>query len=243
MNFEEVYKQEMATIKHGSDLDEKIIQTAGVVDKFEKNNRFVLATVAVVVALVVMGGNFETIIVYATSMFGNFGLVMDEKEVILDEIEPVELDYKRYLNDELADKKGANFYYNYEDFHEGLGMELPGNGIIEYTQITVLVNLEYNVGHIGAHFLYEGEQYYMNGRFIVADYAYEGLGYGEKNKAYEVYEWSDGKKAYFVREREAKMQVVYFSTENYIFQLMVENNETGNQKAKEILMEINKSEN
>ena len=243
MIFKETYKMEMNAIEHRKQLDETILQEIdrGGVFMKKKSFRFVPAAVAAVIALVIVVCNFETVAVYATSLFGNFGLTLGGEEIVLDEIEPVNLDYERYQNDEKADRKGANFYYNYRDFNEGLGMELPASDVLEYTTISLSAFAEYNVGHVGASFMYENEPYHMNGRFIISDGACDGLGYGEELKAYDVYEYAEGRKAYFVREEGTEYyQRVYFSTEQYVFQLFVENSDEGAENAKEILEIIGK---
>lgn len=235
MTFKEMYKMELETIKRDTVLDKAFFQRIDEDSKPISPMRQKFASIVVVTIFVFMVCNFETVAIYATSLIANFSLALGGEVIILDEIESIEFDYERYLTDERADKKGANYYSSYEDFCEGLGMTLPGSEILEYTQVSVFVNLEYNVGHIGTQFFYEDELYEMNGRFVISDYAYENLGYGEKDKAYLVYEYTDGKKAYFVKKKGSDYQMVYFSTEKYVFQLKVENSKKGVEKAKRIL--------
>lgn len=237
MIFKEKYKQEMDIVKHDVSLDEKILREVEREEEsmMRRSYKFVPAALAATIALVIMVCNFETIAVYASSLFGNFGLSLGGEEVVLDEIEPVNLDYERYLNDEKAEWKGANYYYNYQDFYDGLGIELPTRNCFEHTEISVHLVEEHNIGHIGVQFLYENEPYHMNGRFIISDVARDGLGYGEDVRAYEVYEYAEGEKAYFVKDADEYYQRVYFSTEQYVFQLFVENSDEGAEKAKEIL--------
>ena len=237
MNFKEKYKMEINEIRHDKILDEQILKEIVRQEHplRKRQYRFVPAIVAAAIALVIMVCNFETMAVYATTLFGNFGLTLGGTKVVLDEIEPVDLDYERYTNDERAEWKGANFYYSYEDFHEGLGMQLPGSNTFEYKEIMVHLVEGNKAGHIGVDFVHEDERYYMNGRFVVSDFENEMLGYGTTNKAYEVYEYADGKKAYFVKEGDVENQTVYFATEKYIFQLFVENSKEGIKRAKEIL--------
>lgn len=237
MRFKEKYKMEMDEIVHAKNLDEMILNENVKERSSLVKMKYRLGPVAVAaaIALVIMVCNFESMAVYAKSLFGNFGLTIGGEKIVLDEIEPIELDYERYLNDERAEWKGANYYYSYEDFQEGLGMQLPGSNTFEYKEIMVHLVEENKTGHIGIDFVYEDERYYMNGRFVVSELENEVLGYGTTNKAYEVYEYAEGKKAYFVREGQEENQVVYFSTENYVFQLFVENNKSGVEKAKKIL--------
>lgn len=237
MMFKENYKMEINEIRHDKKLDEQILKEI-VREEHplrKRQYRFVPAIVVAAIALVIMVCNFETMAVYATMLFGNFGLTLGGTKVVLDEIEPVDLDYERYSNDERAEWKGANFYYSYEDFHEGLGMQLPGSNTFEYKEIMVHLVEGNKTGHIGVDFVHEDERYYMNGRFVVSDFKNDMLGYGTTNKAYEVYEYADGKKAYFVKEGDVENQTVYFATEKYIFQLFVENSKEGIETAKEIL--------
>lgn len=76
----------------------------------------------------------------------------------------------------------------------------------------------------------------MNGMFIMEDFTGEAFGYGEERKAYDTYEYSEGKKAYFVRENGSdEQQTVYFVKEGILYQLFVENNEDGKKLAEKIV--------
>lgn len=237
MTFKDKYKQEMDAVNHTAVLDEKTIKMIDANSIVQKNMhyRFGSVSIAAILMLVIIVFNFETLVAYATSLFGNYGLYLGNKEIVLEEIEPLELDYDRFMNDEKAQKNGANYYYHYEDFKDGLGIELPGNTFLEYEEICVDVILQHNVGHLSLDFVYEDEQYHMNGRFAIADYADEVLGYGEERRAYYVYEYAEGEKAYFVKHKENKFQMVYFVEDKYVFQLFVENDREGTETAKEIL--------
>lgn len=243
MNFKEKYKQEIGNIKHEVMLDAKILQEVGrePISFVAKRRRFTSVAVAAAIALVIMVANFETVSVFATSLIGNFGLILGGKEAVLNEIELVDLDYERYSNDTKAEWNGANYYYNYEDFHEGLGMTLPANDTFVYQSIMVHLVEGDKSGTIGATFSYGDENFHMNGRFLVSEYGNHSIGYGEEGRAYYEYEYAEGKKAYFVRDwGNETYQRVYFSTNHYVFQLFVENSNEGAQNAKEILDIIGK---
>lgn len=243
----EKYKAELDGIKHNPDLDERIYDALETekVSSHKRLYRFVPAVLAAGLALFVGVTNFDNIVINAKDLFGNFSFSIGEEKFDFGEIEPLDLDYERYLNDERAERKGGNFYYNYEDFHEGLGIDLPVSDVLEYTEIVVSVHEEYNVGHVGAGFLYKGMNGWINGRFLIGDAASEGLGYGDnENKVYEIYEYGEGKKAYFViNDNPKQYQMVYFATENYVFELKVKNTDEGRAMAKEILDVIARTEN
>lgn len=235
----EKYKLELDAIKHNAELDERVFDALEEekIFSYKKFYRFVPVAIAAGLALFIVMFNFDNVAVNAKDLFGNFGFSIGGEDFDLGEINPVSLDYERYLNDERAEWKGANFYYNYEDFHEGLGIDLPASDVFEYNEIIISLHIEYYVGHVAAGFSYKGQSCWMNGRFIVEGYPYEGLGYGEnEDTVFEVYEYGDGKKAYFVRNDNPKYyQMVYFATENYVFELKVKNTDEGRALAKEIL--------
>ena len=261
MSFKEDYRNEMNHIKHNKKLDEQILnqmseandnalkETTGKIVKFHS-----WKAVAAVIALVVVvaaGMNFDKLETYAESLYGAFRFNAGGDAVLLDDIVPLDFDYeeiqyvayKTYVfgnghEATISDVYGGA-YENADSFYESVGIKLPGTKMLDYQTIIFTLNESKAVGHLSVEFLLEEEKYHING-FCVTD-LYDGsgkIGYGEDDNAYYVYEYAEGKQAYFVRDSildTEHNQRVYFSEGGFIFQLFVENSEEGTETAKEII--------
>lgn len=162
-----------------------------------------------------------------------FGLWLGEQKVALDELTPVAFDLEGYL---AKYPNGISEFKDYNSFTEATGMTLPGAGELQMTDIVLDVSGRWRTGHICMTVGTEGETTHMNGMFLLEGHTQEVYGYGvEAVKADDVYEYAEGRRAYFVKGEDGQYTQAYFVEDGVMFQLMVENSRPGKELGKRLV--------
>lgn len=203
---------------------------------------------AVVVAMVCMAVivlHFDAIVGYGEILVGRFSLMLGGEEMKLSEMTPIEVDLEKHIGYEKTQMlDGESYWCLYENqdlLEEYTGIVLSDSANIELKDIMVNISTAYKTGHLSLEILCDVGQFHMNGMFFTdrygqEEYGYDEYGYGEEYRWYYVYEYAEGKKAYFVREGGAdKMQRVYFCERGIMYQLFVENSKEGKEMGMQVV--------
>lgn len=172
----------------------------------------------------------------ASGMLGEtFGLWFGDRKVALDELTPVAFDLEGFLAEYptgVADQDRV--FRDAGSFTRATGMTLPGAEKLQMTDIVLSVSNRWRTGHISITVGTEDGEAIMNGMFLLEGHTQEMYGYGvEARRADEVYEYAEGRRAYFIKEDEVIR--VYFMEGGVMFQLTVENSRSGKELGKEIV--------
>lgn len=164
-----------------------------------------------------------------------FGLWLGDRKVELDELTPVAFDLEGFLAEYptgVADQDRV--FRDAGSFTRATGMTLPGAEELQMTDILLAVSDRWRTGHISITVGTENGEAIMNGMFLLEGHTQEKYGYGVKaRRADEVYEYAEGRRAYFIKEDEVIR--VYFMEGGVMFQLTVENSRSGKELGKEIV--------
>lgn len=166
-----------------------------------------------------------------------FGLWLGDRKVELDELTPVTFDLEGFLAEYptgVAD--GDRVFRDADSFTRATGMTLPGAEELQMTDILLSVSNRWHTGHISVTVGTEDGEAVMNGMFLMEGHTQEKYGYGVENtRADEVYEYTEGHKAYFIKGDEGQYTQVYFVEDGVMFQLFVENSRSGKELGKQIV--------
>lgn len=240
MDFRESYKKEMESVKHHHFIDHKILNAMEETKQEKKS--FVSQKVAIIalacVAIAAM--NFDSVVSYAETMIGQFSLILGGEEMKLSEMIPIEVDLEKHIAYEKTEMLNNDIYWcNYEKqdlLEENTGIIISESENLEIRNIVLDISTVYKTGHLSLEIFCDAGQYHMNGMFVINGHNQREYGYGEIYKPYYVYEYEEGKKAYFVKEWDAdSMQRVYFSENGIMYQLFVENSEEGKKAGMQIV--------
>lgn len=164
-----------------------------------------------------------------------FGLWLGNRKVALDELTPVAFDLEGFLAKYptgVADQDRV--FRDAGSFTRATGMTLPGAEELQMTDIVLSVSNRWRTGHISITVGTEDGEAIMNGMFLLEGHTQEAYGYGVKaRRADEVYEYAEGRRAYFIKEDEVIR--VYFVEDGVMFQLTVEDSRSGKELGKEIV--------
>jgi len=272
MSFRENYKKEMQEIKHDETLDQTIldavkdnsIESDGVQSEFTKSDawgqvsergRWTGRRAAAIIAMIcgiMLVVNFPSGISYADAVIGNFRLIACGSQMQLSEMTPVEIDLEKHIayeKTELLDAPDQMSYwctYETQDLlQENTGLLISKSDALNVQNVVVSIDTMYRTGHLSMKVVWNGKKYGMNGMFVIDGFDQDKeYGYGERSAPYYVYEYADGKKAYFVKDRDYKdLQKVYFSENGIMYQLFVEKSEEGKEIGKRIVDEMSQNQN
>lgn len=164
-----------------------------------------------------------------------FGLWLGDRKVALDELTPVAFDLEGFLAEYptgVADQDRV--FQDADSFTQATGMTLPGAEELQMTDIVLAVSNRWRTGHISITAGTENGEAIMNGMFLLEGHTQEMYGYGVKaRRADEVYEYAEGRRAYFIKEDEVIR--VYFVEGGVMFQLTVEDSKSGKEMGKQIV--------
>lgn len=164
-----------------------------------------------------------------------FGLWLGDRKVALDELTPVAFDLEGFLAEYptgVADQDRV--FRDADSYTQATGMTLPGAEELQMTDILLAVSNRWRTGHISITVGTGDGEAIMNGMFLLEGHTQEMYGYGVENtRADEVYEYAEGRKAYFILDDETAQ--VYFVEDGVMFQMFVENSRLGKELGKEIV--------
>jgi hypothetical protein len=204
----------------------------------KRPRRYVGILAAAAVLVVVLSC---TVMACSGALGSTFGLWLGGQKVELDEFTPVAFQLETYL-EEYPD--GFANFGSYDDFTEATGMSLTDSEQISFSDVWVDIDVgyhggsQYYIGHLGLEIEVDGAHAYTNGMFLAGGEApSESLSYGvESSKAYYVYEYAPGRKAYFVKDKDPDSKIqVYFTENGIIYQLMVDKSKEGKELGKKIV--------
>ena len=164
-----------------------------------------------------------------------FGLWLGDRKVALDKLTPVAFDLEGFLAEYptgIVDQDRV--FRDADSFTRATGMTLPGAEELQMTDIALSISNRWRTGHLCMTVSTGDGEAQMNGMFLLEGHAQEMYGYGVENtRADEVYEYAEGRKAYFIKGDEITQ--VYFVEDGIMFQLMVENSKSGKELGKQIV--------
>ncbi len=250
MNIRENYQKELEQMKHNPDWDEKILASIGanVANDMQgfgkrirgrqgtgfKNTGRIGIVLAVLCVLAVI--NFDALVSYADSI--RFVFSAGNSKMFMTEVTPIEMDvqgHKSYEKYQLVDDVWAVSYPSEEVLEEYTGLVFHKNEELEFHHIFIALNMRFNRVNMHTAITYGGNEYGMNALFVIEGCTAAENGFGEFTKPYYIYEYADGRNAYFVREKGEKMQTIYFAEGGIMYQLFTENTKEGKQSAKDIV--------
>ena len=166
-----------------------------------------------------------------------FGLWLGDRKVALDELTPVEFDLEGFLAKyPTGVVDGDRVFRDAGSFTRATGMTLPGAEKLQMTDIVLSVSNRWRTGHISITVGTEDGEAIMNGMFLLEGHTQEKYGYGVKaRRADEVYEYAEGRRAYFIKGDEGQYTQVYFVEDGVMFQLTVEDSKSGKELGKQIV--------
>lgn len=180
-----------------------------------------------------------TVAAHAGTLYGTFGLWLGWQKVELAELSPAAFDLDTFTEcaEEVPTEDGVDHFMvfkDYADFTAKTGMVLTDSAEIELTDIWVDISDFFRTGHMGMDIVLDGEACRMNGMFVLEGNKEENYGYGvPARKVDDVYEYVEGRKAYFVNDDE--ITEVYFTENNVMYQLFVENSAEGKSLGKNVV--------
>lgn len=166
-----------------------------------------------------------------------FGLWLGDRKVALDELTPVAFDLEGFLAEyPTGVVDGDRVFRDAGSFTRATGMALPGAEELQMTDILLSVSNRWHTGHISITVGTEDGKAIMNGMFLLEGHTQERYGYGVENtRADEVYEYAEGRRAYFIKGDEGQYTQVYFVEDGVMFQLFVENSRSGKELGRQIV--------
>ena len=241
MNFKDSYKNEMKHIKHNTAIDDKILEN--MEQPVHKRINFAKwgVAVAAMLCVAVISMNADVIASYTEAMVGKFGLYVGGKKIKLSEMTPIEVDFEKYAAYNKATEKDEIFD-NQELLEEHTGIVLTESEHLELKEISTFISAYEQTGHLSMEVLCEGKQYHMNGMFVLEGYDHKNLkyGYGIDVEPTEIYEYGEGKYAYFVQDTDKDYdgvgsQTVYFAERGIMYQLFIDKSKESTELGKKIV--------
>lgn len=249
MEFKELYKKEMEEIKHNPELDRTVIDRAEHKMKSKRRNNIIkVATLAAVFAIVITV-NAGSLVAYAESLFFQYQLQVGKASMNLDDVIPVDMhiDASSTGREVTGASKEESYDYIYKDEKELLnktGLKLCNSDNVKFGEIRLGVSEKYHTVHMVTEVYYKTQKASMNGMFVLDGFKGKEWGYGDTSgRLISKYKYADGKYAYFISNKdydEFKMQVVYFTDKNIMYQLFVDQTEEGTELAENIIDGITK---
>ncbi len=237
MNFRESYRKEVNGYIHNIALDKRILDS--MEDKEYSYASTLLRVGMAVVLCAVLVVNWGTVSGYARSVLGQFSFLIGNEVVNMSEIEHVEMNVEGHKSYEetsiLNDAMYSCTYENEVMLAEHAGIVISKDEELRFGRINVNYSEKAKTLHMTIQVFWKSKEYTMNAMGVAEGYDGTEYGYGVEIKPYYVYEYKDGKKAYFVKERGEEVQNVYFVEGGLMYQLMVEKSTEGKQMGKEIV--------
>ncbi|MDE7313074.1 MAG: hypothetical protein K2N87_15855 [Eubacterium sp.] len=249
-SFQEAYTQEMNRLRCSGQAKEAAFarmrrERGRIAKKRSAKKRY--AAAAAVLCLVFGIANSSQIAGFAKELSDSFFLSAGKKNTRheLDAIAPVAFDVEGFCRDAgtQADarysgqdaKSYSQTFADYAKLHRVSGLELPNASAVEYSQIAVIIEPEYGYGHLSMDADFAGTSYLINGMFTTENFKQEAWGYGHDEEVDEVYEYADGRYAFFIQTQDRNDQV-YFSEKGILFQMFFPNGSgQGREQAKGLL--------
>lgn len=240
MDFRQSYKEEMDSIKHHKLIDHKILDAMEMPEREKSSFVRWKAVVVALACVAIISMNFDSVVSYADTIIGQFSLILGGKEMKLSEMTPIEVDLEKHIAYEKTEMLNDDVYWcNYENqdlLEENTGIIISESENLEIRNIVVDISTVYKTGHLSLEIFSNVGQYHMNGMFVIDGHNQREYGYGEIYKPYYVYEYEEGKKAYFAKDLDTdSMQRVYFSENGIMYQLFVDNSEEGKEAGMQIV--------
>lgn len=244
MQYNELYKKEMEAIKHNLELDKTVISQAEQKMKCQRRNNIIkVASLAAVFAIIITV-NAGSLMAYAESLFFKYQLQVGKARMNLDDIIPVDIHIDAASEGSIIEgvsKEEAYeyIYSNQDELKDKTGLQLYDSDELELTNIRLLISEKYHTVHMVTNVYYKSQEAGMNGMFVLDGFQGKEWGYGDTSgRLLSEYKYSDEKYAYFISDEnydKAKMQVVYFTDKNIMYQLFVDQSEEGTSLAKNII--------
>lgn len=166
-----------------------------------------------------------------------FGLWLGDRRVELDELTPVAFDLEGYLTQyPTGIVDGDRVFQSADSFTRATGMTLPGAEKLRFSGILLAISKTWRTGHLAMTVGAESGEAHLNGMFLLEGHTQEAWGYGvERARADEVYEYAEGRRAYFIKGKGEYRTQVYFVEGGVMFQMFVEPSPAGEALAKQIV--------
>ena len=236
MKFEEKYNEEMANILPADTLNQRILNQDNLKQSTQKHQlRFnwkVSFGIVAAVAMIVLVFNYNSVATFAESIFGRFILSIGDEKVEFGDIQPVDFNFEKFNNDEEtqlvtgSESSYHQIFENYEECKMETDLDIVTSDKIQYNHIDVVVSEKSSNIHISSSFDYKDETYVLNGMATAKNMGNGTWGYGTDDEVLDVYEYAEGKKAYFVNQRDKTEKDVcigvYFVQDNIMYQMYLE---------------------
>lgn len=255
MDFKEKYQSELENIIVSGELNQKILKESNnQVKKASKPLYFRYVAAAIIcIATIGIATNFNTISTIAKSIFGTFKIIVGDEEFDFGEMETIEFDFEKFKESGAEKTYGTSsdvlsLYKSYESYDKcieetNLPITIINNAEIDYVSVDAAIS-----GHSVRTFIsgtYDKCNFTMNGRAETTGSTLETWGFGDTEaKVIEVYEYSEGKKAYILNydtyDSDSKMVQIYFQHNSFLQQLYIEaeNEKAAIKVGKELLNNI-----
>lgn len=242
MNFKDSYKNEMKQIKHNAAMDNKILESMEQPVRKRINFAKWGVAVATMLCVAVISMNSDAIASYTEAIVGKFGLYVRDEKINLSEMTPLKVDIEKYAAYNKETGKNGIFDHQ-DDVKEHMGIVLTESNNLVLTAIVTHIRAYDKLGNLSMEVLCEGKQYHMNGMFVLEGYEHcnSDYGYGIDIEPTEIYEYGEGKYAYFVQDQEDKngdgvvLQTVYFAERGIMYQLAIDKSEESTELGKKIV--------
>ena len=255
MDFKEKYQDELENVSVPTRLNQQILSNStNPVKKTSKHIYLRYATAAIIcVATLGIITNFNTISTIAKSLFGTFKIIVGDKEFDFGEMETIEFDFEKFKENGAEIRYGENFdilscYKFYENYEECIHETNIPITVIENAEIDHIFVDASDSGHCvrtGISGTYNNYRFVMNGRAETTGSTLDSWGFGDRDaKVLEVYEYSDGNKAYILNyDTPGSIDVmvqIYFQHNSFLQQLYIggKNQEDAIKSGKELLDDI-----
>lgn len=257
MNFRENYQREMNEIEKPADITKQVLNAADMAQEtytsvYRKKNRNILkndsiwktatATIAIACALALCL-HHEKVISFAQSVLDRFAVLsVNNEDIEFDEIEPIKINMESFV----GDAKNYQTFIPYQQMNQLTQLELPCPDKVEYRGISIDIISQAKTGRVYAEILYKGASYNIIGMFKLDGFDAKewkfGWGFGTEG-AKDVYQYGDGKSAYFVKDLDGT-DTVYFVEGNILFKMVfncsdnIELGPTANKKQVKDLLQL-----
>ena len=233
MELKKAYKQEMEQIKHNPQMDMEIISNGERMIRKKNRNKFMRIGVVAAMLALVIGINAGNIKTYADTMYLKFQLQIGKANMNIEDAKPKKIKFRK--QDETSDKWYV--YENDKDFLKKTGFDICKSDKLRFGSIGV--GLYETSGNFSTNIYYGSQKASANGRFMMKGYKWKTLGFGDTHgKLLTKYKYDEDLYAYFITNddyEKYKMQVVYFSANNIMYQLFVDLDDEGTALAKNII--------
>lgn len=212
MDFENEYRIEQDRIKHNIGLDRMILEKCE--EKAPKKKislRKIYALAGLVAAVIIVAIGVPSAITYGENIYNSYSLVIGNRTVEMEPMEPVYFDIERFISKEdvqqIKYKDHISYWVAFEDgnlLEDYTGMKLPEDKDFVFRDMMVSFSDKYNIVRCSmtVRQISTGQSALINSQCF-ANEVKDGdeLGDGRDNvKASYVYTLSNGSKAYFIWE-------------------------------------------